>query len=109
MKSTCPRGGLAKRPSSGLCQPSRGHAPDGTLAATEGAGLLSNDLTNDLEQLKLSLIRMRPDELEAAQSEVLRQQISAIRLQLKRLELERIAIAEDLRRINRRYAGNDPA
>lgn len=61
--------------------------------------LLPDHLTHDLEELKLSLIRMRPDDIEAAQSESIRQEISAIRLQLKRLELERIAIAEDLRRM----------
>jgi hypothetical protein len=61
--------------------------------------LLPHDLTHDLEQLKLTLIRMRPDDLEARQSEAIRQEISAIRLQLKRLELERIAVAEDLRRM----------
>lgn len=61
--------------------------------------MLPHDLTRDLEQLKLSLIRMRPDDLEARQSEAIRQEISAIRLQLKRLELERIAVAEDLQRM----------
>jgi hypothetical protein len=50
---------------------------------------------------------MRPDELEAAQSELLRQEISAIRLQLKRLELERTAIAEDVRRIHEGHAENE--
>jgi len=43
---------------------------------------------------------MRPSDLEAAQSESIRQEISAIRLQLKRLELERLAVADDLDRIN---------
>lgn len=61
--------------------------------------MLPDNLTRDLEELKLSLVRMRPDDLEARQSEQIRQEISAIRLQLKRLELERLAIAEDLRRM----------
>lgn len=68
--------------------------------------LLPNNLTHELEELKLSLIRMRPDELEASQSEKLRQEISAIRLQLKRLELERLAVAEDLRRMYPRGSEN---
>lgn len=42
---------------------------------------------------------MRPDDIEARQAESIRQEISAIRLQLKRLELERIAVVEDLRRM----------
>ena len=41
---------------------------------------------------------MRPDEFEAAQFESLRRDISSIRLQLKRLELERIALQEDVKR-----------
>jgi hypothetical protein len=65
-----------------------------------GNDLLPNDLTRDLEELKLSLIRMRPDDLEIRLSEAIRQEISAIRLQLKRLELERVAIADDLRRLH---------
>lgn len=68
--------------------------------------MLRSDITHDLEELKLSLIRMRPDELEAAQSESIRREISGIRLQLKRLELERIAIAEDLRRSQENRSGN---
>ena len=62
--------------------------------------MLPNDLTRELEELKLSLVRMRPSDLEARQSEAIRQEISGIRLQLKRLEFERLAIAEDLRRMN---------
>lgn len=61
--------------------------------------MLPDNLTRDLEALKLSLIRMRPSDLEARESEAIRQEISAIRLQLKRLEFERLAIAEDLRRM----------
>lgn len=43
---------------------------------------------------------MRPDDLETRQFEAIRQEISGIRLQLKRLEFERLAIAEDIRRMN---------
>jgi hypothetical protein len=68
--------------------------------------VLPQNLTSDLEELKLSLIRMRPDELEAAQSEAIRREISGIRLQLKRLELERLAIAEDVRRMQETRAAN---
>lgn len=71
--------------------------------------MLPNDLTHDLEELKLSLIRMRPDDLEARQFEAIRQEISGIRLQLKRLEFERLAIAEDVRRMNEsRRSGSGP-
>ena len=62
--------------------------------------MLPDHLTRDLEELKQQLIRMRPDDLEASQSEAIRREISAIRLQLKRLELDRLAIAEDLQRMN---------
>jgi hypothetical protein len=68
--------------------------------------LLPKNLTQELEELKLSLISMRPDDLEAAQSESIRREISAIRLQLKRLELERLAVADDLRRISESYRSN---
>ena len=72
--------------------------------------MLPDNLTRDLEELKLNLIRMRPDDLEAAQSEAIRREISAIRLQLKRLELDRLAIAEDMRRANEsRIAAAQPA
>ena len=71
--------------------------------------MLPDNLTHDLEELKLSLIRMRPDDLEAAQSEAIRREISGIRLQLKRLELERIAVAADLRRMQDARAANSAA
>lgn len=60
--------------------------------------MLPDHLTRDLEKLKESLIRMRPDDLEAGRSEAIRREISAIRLQLKRLELDRLALAEEVRR-----------
>lgn len=70
--------------------------------------MLPNDLTRELEELKLSLVRMRPDDLEARESEAIRREISGIRLQLKRLEFERLAIAEDIRRMNEGRAENGP-
>jgi hypothetical protein len=42
---------------------------------------------------------MRPDEFEAAQFESIRSDISSIRLQLKRLDLERRAIQADVERV----------
>jgi len=62
------------------------------------AFLIPPDLTRDLDVLRLSLIRMRPDEFEAAQFESIRSEISSIRLQLKRLDFERRAMQEDAQR-----------
>ena len=70
--------------------------------------MLPDHLTRDLEALKESLIRMRPDELEAGRSEAIRREISAIRLQLKRLELDRQAMAEDVRRSREAEPPADP-
>jgi hypothetical protein len=63
--------------------------------------LIPPELTRDLDALRLSLIRMRPDEFEAAQFESIRSDISSIRLQLKRLDLERRAIQADVERVRR--------
>lgn len=90
---------FARRAAIGFLRAGGGKIEAASSGTTRGQHLLPNDLTRDLEELKLSLIRMRPDDLEATQSESIRQEISAIRLQLKRLELERIAIAEDVRRM----------
>ena len=67
--------------------------------------LIPPDLTRDLDALRLSLIRMRPDEFEAAEFESIRSEISSIRLQLKRLDFERRAMQEDAERA-RRAAGS---
>jgi hypothetical protein len=54
-------------------------------------------ITRDLEALKRSLAAMYdPAELPADQAEAMRVEISAIRLHLKRLALERESIADDL-------------
>jgi len=60
--------------------------------------LIPPDLTRDLDALRLSLIRMQPDEFEAAEFESIRSEISSIRLQLKRLDFERSAMQEDAER-----------
>jgi hypothetical protein len=54
--------------------------------------LTPHELTEGLERLKLALVAMRPDEYEAREFEATRRQISAIRLQLKRLEVDREAM-----------------
>jgi hypothetical protein len=53
--------------------------------------LTPDQLTEGLEDLKRMLIAMRPDEFEASQFEGTRREMSGIRLQLKRLEWERLA------------------
>lgn len=47
------------------------------------------EITTGLEQLKMSLIAMKSDELDALQAKSMATEISAIRLQLKRLEADR--------------------
>jgi hypothetical protein len=61
--------------------------------------LTPDELTEGLEDLKVRLIAMRADEFEASQFEATRREMSGIRLQLKRLEFERLAMAEDVRRL----------
>ena len=74
-----------------------GEARRGENGITAGF-LIPPGLARDLDELRLSLIKMRPDEFEPAQFESVRREISCIRLHLKRLELERLAIQEDARR-----------
>jgi hypothetical protein len=64
--------------------------------------LRPDELTEGLEDLKRTLIAMRPDEFEPSQFEATRREISGIRLQLKRLEFERLAMQEDVKRTNSR-------
>ena len=71
----------------------------GKVVATAGF-LIPPDLSRDLDELRLALIKMRPDEYEAAQFESIRREISCIRLHLKRLELEQVALQEDARRLD---------
>jgi hypothetical protein len=49
-------------------------------------------LSTDLEALKQQLIAMRPQDISAFASAEMAAQISAIRLQLKRLEAERASL-----------------
>ena len=62
--------------------------------------LSPDELTESLEDLKRTLIAMRPEEFEATQFEATRREMSGIRLQLKRLELERLAMADEVERLN---------
>jgi hypothetical protein len=56
------------------------------------AGRSVHEITRDLEELKLALIEMTPNDLERIDSEEVAREISAIRLQLKRLEADRRAL-----------------
>jgi hypothetical protein len=60
-------------------------------------GAIPGGIVGELEALKWRLAAMdTPDDLPAAQSAALATEISAIRLHLKRLDLERAAIAKEL-------------
>ena len=50
------------------------------------------EITRDLEVLKHALVEMTPDDLDEHESEGVAREISAIRLQLKRLAAERRAV-----------------
>ena len=52
------------------------------------------EITRDLEALKLALIEMTVDGLPATEANAMAQEISAIRLHLKRLEYDRKAVSE---------------
>jgi hypothetical protein len=52
------------------------------------------EITRDLEAFKLALIEMTVDGLPATEANAMAQEISAIRLHLKRLEYDRQAVAE---------------
>lgn len=60
-----------------------------TTRVDELSGPIPEDVTSDLEQLKLRLFDMRPEELPSDQATALAREISAIRLHLKRLAFER--------------------
>ncbi len=51
-------------------------------------------ITSDLEALKMALIGMTPQDIEQPDAEAMAREISAIRLHLKRLELDRSTAAE---------------
>jgi hypothetical protein len=60
-------------------------------------GAIPGGIVGELEALKGRIAAMdTPDDLTAASSAVLATELSAIRLHLKRLDLERAAIAEEL-------------
>jgi hypothetical protein len=46
-------------------------------------------VTSELDALKRSLVTMRPEDCDAGESAQIAREISAIRLQLKRLEADR--------------------
>jgi hypothetical protein len=52
-------------------------------------GPIPDQVARDLEQLKLQLFDMKADDLPVDQADALAREISAIRLHLKRLALER--------------------
>ena len=58
----------------------------------EFSGQSVTELTRDLEALKLVLIEMKPSDLDQVDAKAVAQEISAIRLQLKRLEADRRAL-----------------
>jgi hypothetical protein len=60
-----------------------------TKPMDELAGPIPERVTSDLEALKLRLFDMRAEELPTEQAAALSREISAIRLHLKRLALER--------------------
>ena len=53
------------------------------------AGLIPAGVTAELEALKLRLISTRPEDMPEVEADALAAQISAIRLQLKRLAADR--------------------
>jgi hypothetical protein len=65
-------------------------APTGYVVLMgELSGPIPEQVAKDLEQLKLRLFDMRADELPNDQADALACEISALRLPLKRLSLER--------------------
>ena len=71
----------------------------GIAIEMEGStGPISDDLRRDLEALKLRLAGMSGADLPVADAQSVGNEISAIRLQLKRLKLEQEEVAEAVRR-----------
>jgi hypothetical protein len=58
----------------------------------EPLGQPLQEIIRDLEALKLALIETTPDDLRGTDAEKMARQISAIRLQLKRLDADRRAM-----------------
>ena len=61
-------------------------------------GPIPDAVTGELEALKAKLAAMGPTDISATQTSDMAQEISAIRLQLKRLALEQAQSAKDLER-----------
>jgi hypothetical protein len=61
-------------------------------------GPIPDAVTGELEALKAKLVAMGPSDLSATQTSEMAQEISAIRLQLKRLALEQAESVKDLER-----------
>jgi hypothetical protein len=66
------------------------------------------EITRDLEALKLALIGMTVDGLPATEARAMAQEISAIRLHLKRLEYDRQAVVERAKAAWHSDAGRTP-
>jgi hypothetical protein len=64
------------------------------------SGPIPPEVPGELEALKLRLAAMHDDDLAPGQAELLRREISAIRLHLQRLTLEREAMDEARRAID---------
>jgi hypothetical protein len=59
-----------------------------------GADRSFTQIMSDLEALKVALIGMTPQDIDSPDAEAMAREISAIRLHLKRLQLDRNAAAE---------------
>lgn len=64
----------------------------GYVRWVEPIGQSFTEITKDLEVLKLALIEMTPGDIDEVDAAGVAQEISAIRLQLKRLEADRRAM-----------------
>jgi hypothetical protein len=62
-------------------------------------GPVPDSVVNELHALKLQLVGMTPDDLAPERAQALGEEISAIRLQLRRLESDRAETAELLNRL----------
>jgi len=73
-------------------------APRSGSSGGVNVDLIPIGITEELEALKRHLISMRPEDMSAADSAAMAAQISAIRLQLKRLEADRACVQEAVQR-----------
>ena len=65
-----------------------------------------DQIARELEELKAWLVGLTPDDLDRRESEQIGREISSIRLQLKRLEADRIWAMEAVGRQRRQHAGD---